>query len=103
MVRALLALLCLLLCVSFAFAQQLSLAFPEKASALFYSDLGLAFKHPLKVEYLAPKILTVLPICISRLTHFTDLDLFLVAVNASIKDTYECGNSILELLLNSNW
>jgi hypothetical protein len=68
MLRASLALLCLLLNIPGALAQPLSSAFPQKPVPALYSDLKLALKHPLKVERLALNNLAVLPTSISRLT-----------------------------------
>ena len=75
MYRVCLAMLCLLLSISWAFSQQLPSAFPEKAPAPLYSDWGLASKHHSKVERLTLKNLTVLPAGISRFTQLRELDL----------------------------
>jgi len=75
MLRALPALLCLLLNLPWAFAQPLPSAFAPKPAPVLYSDLKLAMKHPAKVERLALKNLTVLPAGIGRLTGLRELDL----------------------------
>ena len=75
MLRALPALLCLLLNLPWAFAQPLPSAFAPKPAPVLYSDLKLAMKHPAKVERLALKNLEVLPAGIGRLTQLRELDL----------------------------
>jgi hypothetical protein len=73
MLRAVLALLCLLFNIPGALAQPLPSAFPQKPA--LYSDLGLALKHPLKVERLALNNLAVLPASIGRFSQLRELDL----------------------------